>query len=240
MINLKPYLFLLTLPIICAKTNAQSIKTQQGILLKSGTSIKLAGIQVLNKNSMLRTQSNSIGIFSIQASSGDTLTFSSDNFKIGEFIVTDFTDKLVYLQPIIHLAEVQVKESSLKADILETKKGYREKSVFYTGTPHYYYLVLKPMTFIYENFKSEVIDARKFNRYATRELASYKITLRFNDASIKKVVPITDAELENFEITYMPTEKQIDSWNDYQLINYIKYCYADFKKTGPINTSLRP
>jgi hypothetical protein len=173
-----------------------------------------------------------VGVFNIPAATGDTLTFTSDNFQVADFVVTDGADKIVYLTPVIQLDEVVIKEYSLKSDIREVQRGYREKSVFYTGTPHYYYLFLKPMTFIYENFKSEEIDARRFNRYARRELASYKVSERFNDAAIKKVVPLRDTALEDFELAYFPTLVQINSWNDYELINYIRKCYADFKKNG--------
>jgi hypothetical protein len=211
---------------------AQPIKIQRGLLLKSGTDLKLGSVQIYDKRSGAKARSNTVGVFNIPAAVGDTLTFTSDNFQATDIIVTDLADKIVYLAPVIQLDEVVVKEYSLKKDIAEVQRGYREKSVFYTGTPHYYYLFLKPMTFIYENFKSEEIDARRFNRYARRELALYKVSARFNDDAIKKVVPIKDAELEDFELAYFPTVVQINSWNDYELINYIKSSYQDFKKSG--------
>ncbi len=204
-------------------TDAQAVKVQQGLLLKYGTNIRLGNVQVLNKRGQFKARSNTAGVFHIPVVIGDTLTFTGDNFQQAEFVVTDLADKIVYMQPVIQLGEVVVKEYSLKSDIREVQRGYREKSVFYTGTPHYYYLFLKPMTFIYENFKSEVIDARRFNRYARRELASYKVSERFNDEAIKKVVPIKDRELEDFELAYFPTLVQIQiHGNDYELINYIK------------------
>jgi hypothetical protein len=211
-------------------TYAQNTKLQQGLLYKIGTNIRLGSIQVLNKRSLAKARSSILGVFNILAIPGDTLRFSNDNFQSSNFVVTDFADQIIFLEPVIQLNEVVVKEHSLKNDIKEVQRGYREKSVFYTGTPHYYYLVLKPMTFIYENFKSEVIDARRFNRYAKRELAYYKVTERFNDAAIKKIVPIKDAELEDFELDYFPSLVQINSWNDYDLINYIKGSFLDFKK----------
>lgn len=211
---------------------AQATKMQRGLLLKSGTNIRLGSVQVYDRQSGAKARSNTAGMFDIPAATGDTLTFTSDNFQATDLVVTDLADKIVYLAPVIQLDEVVVKEYSLKRDIAEVQRGYREKSVFYTGTPHYYYLFLKPMTFIYENFKSEEIDARRFNRYARRELASYKVSARFNDAAIKKVIPIKDGELEDFELAYFPTVVQINSWNDYELINYIKSSYQDFKKSG--------
>lgn len=84
------------------------------------------------------------------------------------------------------------------------------------------------MTFIYENFKSEVRDARRFNKYAKQELATAQIYERFNDKIIRSIVPIPENKLRDFELTYLPTIQQINSMNDYELINYIKDCYDDY------------
>src|ERR1700744_2942561 len=182
-------LFLLFLSIY-GQSYGQSEKPLQGLIYKAGTSLRLGSVQILDKQSLSTAKSNIYGMFSIAASAGDTLEISCSGYNSNEFIVTDFTDRVFFLKPAIALPEVQIKETSVQADLNEVKRGYRKKSVFYTGTPHYYYLVLKPMTFIYENFKSEVKDARKFNRYAIKELAYYEITARFNDHTIKNVIPI--------------------------------------------------
>ncbi|WP_428329937.1 hypothetical protein [Mucilaginibacter sp.] len=222
----------------CSIAGAQIIKVQQGLLLKSGTSNRLGGVSIINKRSQAKAVSNTLGVFSIQASAGDTISFKDDNYLGAEFVIKDFTDQVIFLEPAIQLNEVIVKEHSLNADIKEVQRGYREKSVFYTGTPHYYYLILKPMTFIYENFKSEVKDARRFNRYAHQALASKKVDERFNDSAIKKVIPIGDNEVEAFRLAYIPTLKQLNVWNDYELINYIKTSFASFKRNEHLYSKL--
>jgi len=198
-------------------------------VLKAGTAIRLGNIKIVNKRSRLTTISNTIGVFNIAALAGDTLHFESDSYLSADWVVTDLTDKIIYLQPVIQLAEVVIKENSLITEIMEAQKGYRRKSVFYTGTPHYYYLVLKPMTFIYENFKSEVKNARRFNKMANLELASSEVAMRFNNAAIKQVVPIKDEEVDDFRTDYAPTPRQLQAMNDYDLINYIRDSYANFK-----------
>ncbi len=77
--------------------------------------------------------------------------------------------------------------------------------------------------------KNKYTSARRFNKYARRELAAGKVSERFNDESIKKVIPITDSELESFELEYVPTLKQIDTMNDYDLVVYIKSSHEEFK-----------
>ncbi|MDB5008079.1 MAG: hypothetical protein JWP45_2472 [Mucilaginibacter sp.] len=220
------------------ETNAQALKLQQGLLIKKGTAIRLGSVQAINKRSGIKTATNIYGVFSIPASAGDTLEFSDNNFQSNYFVVTDFTDKIMYLDPAIELNEVVIKENSMQADFKEVQRGYRSKSVFYTGTPHYYYLVLKPMTFIYENFKSEVKNARRFNRYASREMASIKVAERFNNNTIKAVVPIKDSELEDFKTAYEPTVAKINLMSDYDLANYIRKSYTQFKKDDKIKKGM--
>lgn len=220
---------------ICNQSNAQLKEAQQGILYKAETDIRLGNVQIFNKRSLAIAKSNMYGMFSIPASVGDTLEISCAGYNNAELAVNDFADKIFFLKPVIALPGVVIKETSVQADLDEVKRGYRKKSVFYIGTPHYYYLFLKPMTFIYENFKSEVKDARRFNRYAKKETAYYEISARFNAQSIKSVIPIKNDELEDFATDYWPTLEQIRRWNDYDLINYIITSYRDFKKKQRAN-----
>ncbi|WP_183566762.1 hypothetical protein [Mucilaginibacter sp. SP1R1] len=213
----------------------QVVKVQQGLVFKSGTAVRLGSVRVVNKQSKIAVTSNTVGVFTIAAIKGDTLQFVNDSYLSTDIVVTDLADTVVYLQPVIQLAEVVIKEKSLIQEIREAQKGYRKKSVFYTGTPHYYYLVLKPMTFIYENFKSEVKDARRFNRFAKRELTANEINKRFNNSLIKQVVPIKTNEIDDFRIDYAPTLKQLNRMSDYDLVNYIKNSYQDYKRKCFVN-----
>ncbi|MDB5136839.1 MAG: hypothetical protein JWP37_3442 [Mucilaginibacter sp.] len=222
--------FVLSIAIYCSAKGQSTM--QQGLVYKVGTSIRLGSVRILNKRSLTVVKSNTIGVFRIPASSGDTLEISSPGYLAVDFIVTDFADKVLFLKPNIALSEVVIRENSIQADLNEVKRGYRKKSVFYTGTPHYYYLALKPMTFIYENFKSEVINARKFNKYAKNEMAYYEIAARFNDYVIKNIVPIKDEELDDFKSDFWPALEQVSSWNDYDMDNYIRKSYLDFKSKG--------
>lgn len=233
----KTLIFSLLIGIQGSAIFAQTSQIQKGILFKSGSSMRIGSVVILNKRTLTQARSDIYGTFSITSKSGDTLQFKSDNYQITEFAVKDFTDQVIFMAPVVQLSEVEIKETSLKSDIKEVQRGYREKSVFYTGTPHYYYFFLKPMTFIYENFKSEVKNARRFNRYARKELAQSKVSTRFNDESIKRVIPIPDNELESFALAYMPTLKQIEAMNDYDLVIYIQTSYENFKKNKALNTS---
>ncbi|MBS1521975.1 MAG: hypothetical protein JST50_13320 [Bacteroidetes bacterium] len=223
------------LQFVCASlVNAQTNHEQQGMVFKAGTKLRLSGVQINNKRISATTQSNLYGEFSIAAAINDTLDITCDGYSSTQFIITDLADKIIFLEPIYSLPEVLIKENTVLADLNSVKRGYRKKSVFYTGTPHYYYLVLKPMTFIYENFKSEVINARKFNRFAKNEIAYYEVAARFTDELIKKNISINGNELEEFKTYYWPTTEQIHNWNDYDLVTYIIKSYQEFEKNKNI------
>jgi len=226
----KLFLIGFLLVIWASLSRAQTMHEQQGMVFKAGTNLRLSGARIVNRRTLATAQSDLYGGFSIPASVNDTLAVTCDGYTSTQFVITDLLDKVLFLQPVYSLPEVVIKENTVLADLNSAKRGYRKKSVFYTGTPHYYYLVLKPMTFIYENFKSEVINARKFNKFAKNEIAYYEVAARFTDETIKKNIPINNNDLEDFKAHYWPSVGELRSWNDYDLANYIIKSYQDFRK----------
>ena len=226
--NLKPFILPAILLLIYFRANGQH--NQQGLVFKASSNIRLAGVKVINKRSKAFTITNLYGMFNIQGIKGDTLQFSQTGFTNGSIVIRDFNDQLIYLIQAEGLNEILIREYSLKKDLLEANRVYRSKGVFYTGTPHYYYLFLKPMTFIYENFKSEVKNARKFKKYTARELQDFEIYARFNDSLIIKYTGLSGDWLIDFKSRYKPSYSQIRQWNDLDLVKYVNKCYLDYQK----------
>lgn len=216
-------------------TLGQQLKVQQGILNEFGSGSRISQVKISNKRTRAVTMSTLQGVFNITAESGDTLLFTSPNHQTKEFVVSDFKDAVIALDKVITLSEVSIKETTRASDLKEAQLGYRKKGVFYTGTPHYYYLFLKPMTFIYENFKSEVINARKFNKIVQRETEATEVLNRWTDVFITKVLNIKGEELTEFKARYMPTVQQIRSMNDYDLTLHVKRSYAEYEKSSKNN-----
>jgi hypothetical protein len=222
------FTILLSTAILCGK--GQSMRLQTGGLVEKATNGRLADIQILNKRTLGIVKSDALGLYKIMALAGDTLEISDSLYVTKTIIVSDFAFTKSSLEPWLVLREVIIRGNSLQANLNEVQGQFKSQGVFYTGRPHYYYLFLKPMTFIYENFKKEVKNARKFKKYAQRELDNNKITQRFNDLSIKALVNIKDSELYSFKVNYMPSLEQIGAWNDYDLNQYIIKSYNEFKE----------
>lgn len=209
---------------------AQGTALTNGIIYENGAGGRLANIKIVNKQTRSRAVTNDIGEFKIAANPGDTLELSNDLFETKNIVVDDSHITIAFLNKIIILKEVVIKENSLRKDLAETQHIYRSKGVFYTGRPHYYYLFLKPMTFIYENFKSEVINARRFKKAAISDLQGQEIGMRFNEQIVQNNTLLNDTQARDFVIRYWPSIQQVRSWSDYDIVQYIKYSYEDFKK----------
>ena len=225
-------LTLILLPCLldCIHLNGQSNSVYNGVIFEQGTRTRLDSVTITNRNLKASVLSDSWGVFSILAATGDTLDLLRKNYEIKTIIASDSMAKVVFLKPFMGLKEVIIVGNSVKRELLETQRIFKSKGVFYTGTPHYYYLFLKPMTFIYENFKSEVKSARKFRKFAKAELDYHDTSIRFSEAIIRKHTAIGDKDIADFKLKYWPEAEDIKSWSDYELISYIKKCYADFIK----------
>lgn len=224
--------FLLAMLISTYSGFGQSGLRVEGIICLKGSGQRLSSIGIINKTTGSRTISNDIGLFKLSAGKGDTIEFNGASFQLKDTVVSSISPLIIYLDKLSEptaLAEVTINSTSLKQDILQTKKIYRSKGVFYTGRPHYYYLFLKPMTFIYENFKGEVIAARKFKKVAANDLDGQEIRLHFNRDIIKIAVPyIADEDVDDFLVNYWPTIQQVRSWSNYEMIQYIKRSYSNY------------
>lgn len=211
---------------------AQTQHTFNGVVMQQGAKTRLDSVQIYNKLSRTKVISNSWGAFSIGAKQGDTLEISKRDYELLNIAFTDSLSSILFLKPFMALREVVVYGSSVKYDLSETQRIFRGKGIFYTGRPHYYYLLLKPMTFIYENFNGEVINARKFKKFAKKESDNYDISARFNEAFIKKNAPVRDDEIIHFKSKYKPTIEQVRTYTDYEMIDYIKKSYKEWTSSG--------
>jgi hypothetical protein len=228
--NLKK-LFLISFISVSAFTSvrAQTGSVQEGVVFKKGTNIRISNAEIINKNTRGKVNSNDFGIFRIISSVNDTLQISGAGYITQVFIVRDFKDAIIHLQSTNELQEVQVKEKTIKQELEEARNSYRSKGVFYKGKPPLLAAIFSPLTFINELVGKNGRQARRFNKFADREIDYYEVASRFNDSSIKTTVPIQDDELEDFKSKYWPTAEQIKRWTDYDVISYIKRSYTEFK-----------
>ncbi len=210
---------------------AQPTNIQKGCVLEKEKNLRLSKISVKNKRDGVIVQTDLHGVFNIKAAAGDTIEFAGDYFVTADMVVNDFADAFIYMRPGNQLNEVVIKESSQIHELKQTLAEYRGLGVFYLRNPRYYYAICKPFSFIYENFKSEMIEARRFHRYTIQEISSMQVSERYNETFIKSVVPaLSNADLVDFMNAYRPTLTQLNSWNNYALIEYVLSSYRDYQQ----------
>jgi hypothetical protein len=234
MLNLKILILVSSLIVFSSvQIQAQTDKVQQGVIFKKGTNSRIANAEIVNRNKKTKVHSNDFGIFRIMASANDTLVISGAGYLTQHLAVIDFKDLVVYLQAASELQEVHVTEQTIRQELDEARNSYRSKGVYYKGKPPLYLLIFKPLTFINELVGKNAAQARRFNKFADREIDYYEVSGKFNNTAIKRTVPIKDDELEDFKSKYWPTAEQVKRWNDYDVITYIKRSYAEFKDSKP-------
>jgi hypothetical protein len=227
------YISLLLTVAFVLKGSAQSIV--RGTVFQAGSILKIGHVKVFNKKTMNTIYSNNLADFMIPASLGDTLVFSTDGYLSHSYIVSKLNnDILIQLQPVNVLPEVEIKGKLRTHSMSEIANEYsKEKGIFYKGRPPLALLSPfggSPVTFFYELFSKDAKRVRRLNKLAERERSYEIVERRFNNAFIKKAIPIKDDELEDFKLAYWPKIEQLNGWSDYDLFNYVKASYASFKK----------
>ena len=221
--------------ILTCNCYAQSASVVQGAVFCKSTNIRLAGVSVLNKKTNNTVRTNNLGLFSIVASTGDTLVFSVLGYLKKQIVLSGLQDQIVYLQQSNELEEVSIRARTIKADLMEVEKSFRSKGIYYKGKPPLKLLSPlggSPLTFFHELLSKDGKRARRWSRYADQQLEYYTIAARFSDNAIKKVVPILEEELPDFKEAYWPRLENINAWNDFELYAYIKESYNKFKESS--------
>lgn len=225
--------FLVLSFIIWIDARAQTQNVQQGVVFKQGTNIRVSNADIQNKKRGFRTRTNEFGMFGIPASEGDTIVISCQGYSSRQIVVQSFKAEIIYIPATLELATVTITAQTLRQRLKETEHAFRSKGIYYKGKPPLYLLSPfggSPITFFYELLSKNGKRARRFHRYADGELAYVEVASRFNDQTIKKIVPITDTDLPNFKTAYWPKPEQIRQWNEFDLLFYIKTSYQEFRK----------
>ncbi|MFD2148456.1 hypothetical protein [Mucilaginibacter antarcticus] len=173
--------------------------------------------------------SDYLGGFKIEASLGDTLLFRKSDYTPQILVVLNRGVQTIYLQPIIHLEQVTVKETSKKLELQNTLENYKKKGQYNSLNPSVMSVISSPLSGLYDLFGKSANQARKFQKFTQEELERIEIAKRYNRPLVKKTVEISDEDLETFMLNFQPFYEDIKVWSDYDIITYIKKSYGYFK-----------
>jgi hypothetical protein len=209
--------------------SAQQLFTVKGVVFKKNTPITIAFTSISNLNRKTEVLSDELGGFRIQAAIGDSLLFKKSEYASQVIVVLKFSDQSVYMQPVIHLDQVTIKDLSKKQMLNDVMDDYKRKGQYSSLSPSVGSVLSSPLTGIYELFGKGPEQARKFQRYTKEELERVEVAKRYNKPLIKKLTNMPDEDLEDFMINFTPNVEDIRIWTDYDIIKYVQRSYDYFK-----------
>lgn len=217
---------------ISSSIHAQGDFQLNGVVMASGSSIRIALAEITNKRSGYTVGSNDLGLFQIKAVVGDTLVVVKRDYTDKQVVVLSSRDMIVYLNLSgTMLNQVDIKGQSKKAELEGIKKDFRDKGVFYEGKPPLLSYIFTPLTALYELFGSTPKKARRFGKYYHTEMQQTEIDGFFNESLIKKNTELTGKELENFMLNYRPDYQKSKNWTEYDAVKYIRDSYKQYTDT---------
>ncbi len=209
---------------------AQDFKVN-GVVLEKESRQRIALAEITNKRNGYGVGSNDMGIFTINASIGDTLLFVKRGFNDQEAVVKSASDLVIFLNRGISLNTVEIKGESKKQTLDAIKQDFKNKGSFYAGKPPFLSFLFAPLTAIYELVGRTPKNARRFNRYYATEMQQSHIDGFFNKSIISKNTGLTGKELDNFMINYRPDFEQSKNWNTYDGLKWIRESYKKYSDT---------
>jgi len=222
---------ILSIVLTMAEATAQK-RSVKGIIYEQGTPSRVGEVTVVNKATRLRVRTNFMGEFTIPATSGDTLYFSKEGYADFSLPLKSTKDVVIQLIRFKQLAEVTITAPTKKEELDEVMQGYRKKGSYYHGKPPVLAYIFKPLTALYELLGRTPRQAKRFYNYYETELEQSEIDRRFNRSFVKSITRLPETDLSNFMDQYRPQYRQLKSWNEYDLMNFIAVSLKDFNEKG--------
>jgi len=212
------------------KVSAQQIFTVKGVISKKQSAERVPQVLITNLRSKDIMMSDELGYFSINAAIGDTLLFNKKDFTEQKMAVTGKGDVAAYLQPVVVMAEVVIREQSKKKELSEAMSNYKSLGTYYNGKPPLLSFLISPITGLYELFGKTPQEAKRFAVYSKEELEQEEVRRRYNLSLVKQVTNAPDSTAKQFMLYYTPSFEDLKEWNDYELIKRIKKSYDYYEK----------
>jgi hypothetical protein len=211
--------------------SAQQLAFFKGVVFKKNSPVTIAFVSVtdLSRKDVTGVLSDDLGSFRIQAAVGDSLLFKKSDYTPQLIVIQSYSPLSVYMQAIIHLNQVTIKDVSKQKELNDALDAYKKKGQYYTLDPNVLSVLVSPLTGLYELFGKAPAQARRFRKYSKEEMERIEVAKRYNKTVVKNITNMPDEDLEDFMFNFTPNVEDIRIWTDYDIISYIKRSYAYFK-----------
>lgn len=210
-----------------------------GIVVGKGGSVRLGEVNVLNMRTNRRAQTNTFGVFIIEASVGDSLSLTKTGYGPVKTVVQTAEDILIEMQEGLTIETVVVSRMSKEAEMRDMLEDYRRKGVYNNGKNTVGTYLGSPATALYNLFGKDAKNAKRFSKLMDRELEQSQVDRIFNKTSVNKLTNLEGDELQSFMDLYRPSHSMVERWGQYDFMNYIKISFEAWEKDGrPRSTRL--
>lgn len=201
-----------------------------GRVYENKTNIFLQGVKVENLKTHTMAMTGKDGSFTIKAAVGDVICFSDFSYKPD----TVYVASLQYMQVFLDLRQNMLDEVKVTNQEIKGNAGFapqvergplNSQSVTYQTDANGDYkggLKLR----VFDGGPTQKQREKAVNDKENQKQGILKV---FNADYLKKYLPITGQEMQNFIILYMPDPGTFygDTFN---LVTYINECYQEFQK----------
>ncbi|KGE14214.1 hypothetical protein [Sphingobacterium deserti] len=210
-----------------------------GIVVAKGGSIRLAEVNVQNLRTNRRAQTNTFGVFILEASVGDSLSFSKTGYGPVKTVIQTAEDILIEMQEGLTIETVVVNRMSKEAEMRDMLDDYAKKGVYNGGKNTVGTYLGSPATALYNLFGKDAKNAKRFAKIMDRELEESRVDRVFNKSSVGSLTSLEGDELQSFMDLYRPSFSLVERWGQYDFMNYVKTSLESWEKNGrPRSTRL--
>ena len=219
---------------------AQQQQKVTGMVLQKGNGNWIGDAVVLNMRTLRSTLTNSFGVFTIDASVGDSLSFTKVGYSPVKTVLTNLNEFYVELQEGIRLETVIVERKTKEAELNDAMNNYSKKGVYNGGKNKFGTYLGSPATALYNLFGREAKNAKRFGRFMDREKEELQVDRIFSREAVKNLTKLDSTELDAFMIRYRPSFDLAEHWGQYDLMHYVQQSMEDFNAKGRPKGSLLP
>lgn len=203
-----------------------------GIIMEKGTDNRIEDVNVTNLRTRQIVSSNSYGVFNIEVAIGDSLSISKVGYGTVKTAIQTLGDILVDLQSGVQIETVVVTRSTKEAEMRSYLKDFEKKGIYNGGHNKVGTYLASPATALYNLFGQEAKNAKRFERYMSKELEATKIDRIFNKRLVASLTNLEGDELQSFMDMYRPSLSSIERWGDYDLMSYITNSFKAWDNNG--------
>jgi hypothetical protein len=228
-------LLLTVLPISRLAAQSTAVK---GLVLEEKSRMRLAGVAVVNVRTAEGVRTTRSGTFALDARKGDTLVFSQPLFSFYKLVVTSkMPDTVVVVMKPQNLLlnEVPVKgyritmNQPVPMDVLPPARP----SGADIRTPQAVAPTLaNPVDFFYEMFGNRPRQLRQLRALLEAEAYREQLNKSRNRNALFALTGLEGEKVEQFLLYCRLNQSQIDASTDYQLLESLLACFAEFEDLG--------